>query len=89
MKHGGGRQRVELEPGEIVMGERGEDLEALDEALKRLEAADAKKAELVKLRFFGGLTLEEAGEMLGMSAATADRHWAFARAWLFREMRCK
>ncbi|HUO11054.1 MAG TPA: sigma-70 family RNA polymerase sigma factor [Phycisphaerae bacterium] len=86
-RHGGGWVRVAMEEGEIAMAERGEDVEALDEALARLEAEDKGKAELVKLRYFAGLTLEEAGQMLGISPATADRHWAFARAWLYREMR--
>jgi RNA polymerase sigma factor (sigma-70 family) len=58
----------------------------LDEALARLAELDPPKAELVKLRFFAGLTLEQAGDMLGLSPATADRYWAFARAWLFREI---
>jgi len=56
---------------------------ALDEALDLLAAEDAQKAELVKLRFFGGLSVEEAARCLGISRATADRYWAYARAWLY------
>ena len=58
----------------------------LDEALTQLAAADPSKAELVRLRYFAGLTLEQAAELLGISRATADRHWAFARAWLYDAM---
>jgi DNA-directed RNA polymerase specialized sigma24 family protein len=63
-----------------------EDLLALDEALTRLAATDRVKAELVKLRYFTGLTLEEAATVLGISPATADRYWAYARAWLHQEI---
>ena len=59
---------------------------ALDEALEKLAALDQPKAELVKLRYFVGLTFEEAAELLSISAPTAKRHWAFARAWLYAEM---
>ena len=62
------------------------DVLALDEALTRLAQLHPEKAELVKLRFFAGLTLNEAAGVLDVSPATADRYWAFARAWLFREM---
>jgi DNA-directed RNA polymerase specialized sigma24 family protein len=62
------------------------DLLALDEALSKLRAEDDKKAQLVELRYFAGLTVEEAGGMLGVSRATADRWWAYARAFLFTEM---
>ena len=58
----------------------------LDEALTRLAVADPRRAELVRLRYFAGLTLEQAAELLGISRATADRHWAFARAWLYDAM---
>ncbi|MCA9306438.1 MAG: sigma-70 family RNA polymerase sigma factor [Phycisphaerales bacterium] len=58
----------------------------LDEALRAFESEEPKKAELVKLRFFAGLTLEQAGKALGLSPATADRHWAYARAWLFSRL---
>lgn len=92
IKHGGGRDRRDYAVADLteivalspVAG--GDDLLALDEALERLAALDSGKAELVKLRYFAGLTLEEAGRMLGLSPATADRHWAFARAWLYKEI---
>ena len=63
-----------------------EDVLALDEALTALAERHADKAQLVKLRYFGGLTLEEAAEALGISTLTADRHWAYARAWLYRRI---
>jgi RNA polymerase sigma factor (sigma-70 family) len=62
------------------------DLVALDAALEKLNKAHPQKAELVKLRFFAGLTLEQAAQVLHIAPATADRHWAYARAWLYREM---
>ena len=67
--------------------EASEDLEALDEALTKLAAEDPAKAELVKLRFFAGLTIAEAAQALGISASTADNDWAYARSWLRRHMR--
>ena len=89
-RRGGGMKRVELDDiDEIEMvAERGEadKLLALDEALTRLAAADPRKAELVRLRYFAGLTLEQAAELLGISRATAARHWAFVRAWLYDAM---
>jgi DNA-directed RNA polymerase specialized sigma24 family protein len=60
---------------------------ALHEALDRLASQNPENAELVKLRFFAGLTIEEAGAVLGLSKATAKRHWAYARAWLYREIK--
>ncbi len=90
VRHGGGMKRVELDAvGDIeLVAENGgaDELLALDEALTKLATADARKAELVRLRYFAGLTLEQAAELLGISRATADRHWAFARAWLYDEM---
>ena len=89
-RRGGGMKRVEL--GDIddieMVTERGEadELLALDEALTQLAVADPRRAELVRLRYFAGLTLDQAAELLGISRATADRHWAFARAWLFDAM---
>jgi RNA polymerase sigma factor (TIGR02999 family) len=87
-KHGGGCRRVDVIEG-VVMARGGppaEDLIALDEALERLARKDRVKAELVKLRFFGGLTGAEAAEVLGLSHNTADEYWAYARAWLRLEM---
>ena len=89
-RRGGGMRRVELEDLDdvelVAGGKDADDLLALDEALNRLAAADPRRAELVRLRYFAGLTLEQAAELLGISRATADRHWAFARAWLQTEV---
>jgi RNA polymerase sigma factor (TIGR02999 family) len=87
LKRGGDRQRVDL--GEVEVGPDlpRDDILAVDEALDRLAAEDRPKAELVKLRFFAGLSLEEAAECLGISRATAARHWAYARAWLYDYLR--
>jgi RNA polymerase sigma factor (TIGR02999 family) len=87
IKHGGGRERYELNEADCIALPQSVDLLALDEALANLAAEDQVKADLVKLRFFTGLTVEQAGEALGVSRATADRYWTFARAWLFREIR--
>jgi len=81
-RHGGDFGRRELEPDSATVPEPREDLVALDEALHQLEAEDPIKADLVKLRYFAGLTLPEAAMALGLSERTAGRHWAFARAWL-------
>ena len=84
VRHGGGRRRVEL--ADLPTAIPSEELLALDEALDRLAERDPLKAEVVKLRFFAGLTVPEAAAALGISAATAERHWAFARTWLFAEL---
>jgi RNA polymerase sigma factor (TIGR02999 family) len=86
-KRGGGWRRVELESLELPAAARGEDLLALDEALDGLAQEAPLKAELVKLRFFAGLSVEEAAGCLGISRATADRYWAYARAWLYDRVR--
>jgi RNA polymerase sigma factor (TIGR02999 family) len=83
-RHGGGLARLELKPELAAALEPREDLLALDEALDRLAVDDPLKAELVKLRYFAGLTLVEAAAALGLSERTAGRHWAYARAWLRR-----
>jgi DNA-directed RNA polymerase specialized sigma24 family protein len=80
-KHGGDRQRVDLDSS-IALDPEPEDLVALDGALGRLAIEDAPAAELVKLHFFAGLPIEKAGELLGLSRASAYRLWAYARAWL-------
>jgi RNA polymerase sigma factor (TIGR02999 family) len=85
-KRGGHMRRIGLEESEIADHQRAEKLIAMDEALARLEEKDPQKAHLVKLRFFAGLTIEEAASALGISTTTADRYWAYARAWLKREM---
>ncbi len=84
-KHGGGRRRVPLDEAHRVT-ESPDDLLALDDALGRLAAEDAPAAELVKLRVFAGLSVEEAADALGLARATAYRHWTFARAWLRCEL---
>ncbi len=86
IKHGGGRQRFELDEADAIVPPESVDLIALDEALEKLSRTDRVKADLVKLRYFTGLTVADAGEILGVSRATADRYWRFARAWLFREI---
>jgi RNA polymerase sigma factor (TIGR02999 family) len=87
-KRGGSRQRVDIEqtPAESGQACLPEDLIALDEALAKLSQADPAKAEVVKLRYFAGLTVEQTAEVLGISATTAKLHWAYARAWLLREI---
>jgi RNA polymerase sigma factor (TIGR02999 family) len=81
-KHGGNHQRVELDAA-LSIATPGEDLLALDEALTRLAQQEPDKAALVKLRYFGGLSLEEAASCLDISPATAKRYWVVARAWLY------
>jgi RNA polymerase sigma factor (TIGR02999 family) len=85
-RRGGDRQRIDLDQAEIAAPERAVDLLALDEALDRLALKDARKAELVKLRYFAGLTMEQSAEILGISLATAHRDWNYARAWLHRSI---
>ena len=87
LKHGGGRLRVDLEAAGFLAKEPSEDLEALDEALTKLAAEDPAKAELVKLRFFAGLTMPEIARVLKISLATAERHWTYARTWLYAELK--
>jgi RNA polymerase sigma factor (TIGR02999 family) len=84
-KRGGGRQRQPLEA--VAAPEPDAELLALDEALQKLAVVDPQKARLVELRYFAGLTGEQAAEVLGISPTTADRHWAYARAWLQAEVR--
>ena len=84
-KHGGGRRRIELTEAHRLL-ESSDDLLLLDDALGRLSAEDATAVEIVKLRVFAGLSVEEAAEALGLSRATAYRHWTFARAWLRCEL---
>ena len=85
-KHGGGLARQELDEAEVAAPEAPEDLLALDEALNKLAASDKKVADLVHLRFFAGLPLPEVAQLLGISPRTADRLWAYARAWLHQEI---
>lgn len=85
-KHGGGMQRYDATEIEITDSLPNDDLLALDEALDRFAAIDPQKAELVKLRYFAGLTIEQAAEVLGVSLSTANRHWAYSKAWLYQEI---
>jgi len=85
-KRGGGLVRQELDEAQLVAAEPCEDLLALDEALDRLTKEHPVKAELVKLRYFAGLTGAQAAAALNISTATAERYWAYARAWLLKEM---
>lgn len=87
LKHGGGLERVDVANIELSTPMPAEELLALDEALEKLVVVNARGAELVKLCFFGGLTQAQAAQDLGISVATAERSWASARAWLFREMK--
>jgi RNA polymerase sigma factor (TIGR02999 family) len=82
LKRGGDRRRINLDDVNLAMDTPPEDLLAIDEALEELAADDPVGAELVKLRFFAGLKLGESAESLGIPRRTADRHWAYARAWL-------
>jgi RNA polymerase sigma factor (TIGR02999 family) len=82
VKHGGEHQRVELDDERLVCSISPDQILALDEALQRFDVEEPEKAQLVKLRFFAGLSLEEAAETMGISRATASRHWTYARAWL-------
>jgi RNA polymerase sigma factor (TIGR02999 family) len=86
LKRGGGLERIDLPELPETARDDPLDLVALDEALKRLEALHPQKAQVVKLRFFAGSSLEETAQTLGISRATAQRHWAYARAWLFGQL---
>lgn len=86
-KRGGRPRRVDLDSVELAAETDDDTLLMVNDALEKLEKENPKVAELVKLRFFGGLTLDEAGHMLGVTGRTAKRYWAFARAWLYEEMR--
>ena len=85
-KHGGGLDRHDVAELPIAAPQPGDDLVALDEALDRFAAIEPQKAELVKLRYFAGLTIEQAADALGISPATAKRHWNYSKAWLFQAL---
>ncbi|HXT38685.1 MAG TPA: ECF-type sigma factor [Candidatus Angelobacter sp.] len=85
-RHGGGQQRVDVQDVEIPAETDDGHLLAINEALDRLAAKDKVKAELVKLRYFVGMTIEEAAGILGISEPTAKRYWTYARAWLYSEI---
>jgi len=88
-KHGGDCRRMAVEMAELPSEQPDDKLIALDEALTLLAEVHPEKAELVKLRYFAGLTISEAAEVLQISTSTADRYWAYARAWLQLEMRAE
>jgi RNA polymerase sigma factor (TIGR02999 family) len=84
VKHGGGRQRLDLENLDLADESASDHLLDLDAALAQLAAQEQVPAEVVKLRYFAGLTIEQTAEALGISVRTANRHWAYARAWLYQ-----
>jgi len=85
-RRGAGVRPIDLDSFEVAAPERAEELLQLNEALERLEELDQTRSEIVKLRFFAGLTTAETAETLGLPLRTVERHWTFARAWLKREM---
>ena len=87
LKQGGDRQRLNLDDVDLAMTATTDELLALNAALEKLAKVDTVKAELVRLRYFAGLTIEQSAELLGISRATASRYWTYARAWLFDEIR--
>jgi RNA polymerase sigma factor (TIGR02999 family) len=86
LKHGGKLARRDIDEIEVADSAADEDLLAIDEALNRLAEVDPQAVELVKLRYFAGLTVPQAAEVLGISTRTADRVWAYAKAWLFERL---
>src|SRR6476469_7083498 len=86
LKRGGGAERVTLEPSAVVSRERSRGLLAIDEALSRLASFDARKSQVVELRFFGGLSVKETAEVLKVSPETVLRDWRLAKVWLLREV---
>jgi RNA polymerase sigma factor (TIGR02999 family) len=86
-KRGGGAQRVSFDEGLVVTDEPGQDLVALHDALTALAGVDARKSQVVELRFFGGLSVEETAEALHVSTDTVMRDWKLAKVWLLRELR--
>ena len=86
-RRGGGRRRQDIEHHQIAAPEPSLDVLAVNEALERFEKVDPLKANLVKLRYFAGLTIPQAADALGISSTTADRYWAYARAWLHAELK--
>src|SRR6266699_3230444 len=85
-KRGGGAHKIALDDAMAVSQQRAADVVALDDALKRLAEIDPRQSRIVEMKFFGGLTIEETGEVLGLSPATIKREWSTAKAWLFHEM---
>jgi len=87
LRHGGGQERIDFDNVDFATEADDDQLLAVHDHLDRFAVIDPKKAELVKLRYFAGLTIEEVAEVLGISVATANRWWAFARAWLYQAMK--
>ena len=85
-RRGGSAQQVSLEEGVLITSDRGAEILALDEALKMLAIFDTRKSQIVEMRFFGGLSVEEVAEVLKVSPRTVKREWNLARAWLYREL---
>lgn len=86
-KRGGGKEPLSMEEGAFLAPEAAEEILALNEALERLEAVSERRARVVEARFFGGYTIEDTADLLGISPATVKRDWALASAWLYREIR--
>lgn len=86
VRHGGDRRRIDLDEAVSLAEEPGDDLLCLDEVLNKFAVEQPEKAELVKLRYFAGLSIDEAADLLGISRTTAKRHWVYARAWLLAEL---
>jgi RNA polymerase sigma factor (TIGR02999 family) len=86
LRHGGGKQRLDIDAVEIAAPAKEQELLDMNEALEKFAALDKQKAELVKLRYFVGLTLEESAKILGISTPTAKRWWSYARAWLYHQI---
>lgn len=87
VRHGGGKQRIDLDDACSLVQPRPDDLLAVDEALTRLASLNPIRAEVVNLRFFAGLTMPEIAQALGISLPTAERYWAFARTWLYADLK--
>ena len=87
LRHGGGQQRLNIDEVEVASESKDDEMLAVNEALEEFSKRDPQKAELVKLRYFVGLSFVEAAEVLGISEPTAKRYWSFARAWLYEEIR--
>ena len=85
-RHGGGQEHVDVHEMEIAAPQPDDEMLAVNDALEKFAREEPLKAELVKLRYFAGLTIEETAQVLGLSPATAKRHWVFARAWLYAEV---
>jgi len=86
LRHGSGRQPLNIDDVKVAAPAKDDELLAMNDALDRFAAVDKQKAELVKLRFFVGLTIEESARILGISTATAKRWWVYSRAWLYRQI---